>query len=88
MYILHKIVESLALAYPYGDPEVWPKNVALWQILFVRISASSILWFLASLWDNNQASQVILVVKNPPANAEDVKRHMFDLWVGKVPWRR
>ena len=25
------------------------------------------------------------VVKNPPANA---RRHRFDPWVGKIPWRR
>ena len=30
---------------------------------------------------------MVLVVKNPPANAEDV-RHEFDPWVGKIPWRR
>ena len=29
-----------------------------------------------------------LVVKNPPANARDAKRHRFDFWVGKIPWRR
>ena len=33
------------------------------------------------------ASQVALVVKNPPANAGDM-RHKFDPWVGKIPWRR
>ena len=33
-------------------------------------------------WD----SQVVLVVKNPPANAGD--RCRFDPWVGKIPWRR
>ena len=27
------------------------------------------------------------MVKNPPANAGD-KRFGFDLWVGKIPWRR
>ena len=32
-------------------------------------------------------SQVLLVVKNPPANARDMRRR-FDLWVGKIPWRR
>ena len=32
-------------------------------------------------------SQTVLVVKNPPANAEDIK-HEFDLWVRKIPWRR
>ena len=34
------------------------------------------------------ASQVVLVVKNLPASAGDVKRHGFDHWVGKIPWRR
>ena len=34
------------------------------------------------------ASQVVLVVKNQPANAGDVKRCRFDPWVGKIPWRR
>ena len=33
------------------------------------------------------ASQVALMVKNLPANAGD-KRHGFDHWVGKIPWRR
>ena len=27
------------------------------------------------------------MVKNPPANAEDVRRR-FDPWVRKIPWRR
>ena len=31
-----------------------------------------------------QASQVALVVKNPPANIGDM-RHMFDPWVRKSP---
>ena len=34
------------------------------------------------------ASQVMLVVKNSPANARDVKRHEFDPSVGKIPWSR
>ena len=34
-----------------------------------------------------QAPQVVLVVKNPPANAGD-KKHSFDLWVKKIPWSR
>ena len=33
------------------------------------------------------ASQVTLVVKNPPANAGDI-RNQFAPWVGKIPWRR
>ena len=34
------------------------------------------------------AFQVVLVVKNLPAKAGDVKIHRFDSWVGKIPWRR
>ena len=33
------------------------------------------------------ASQVARMVKNPPANAGDI-RHGFSPWVGKIPWRR
>ena len=32
-----------------------------------------------------QASQVVLVVKNPSANAEGIRRCGFDPWVGKIP---
>ena len=34
------------------------------------------------------ASQVALVVKNPPANAGRQKTRGFDSWVGKISWRR
>ena len=34
------------------------------------------------------ASQVALVVKNPPVSAGDIKRYWFDPWVGKISWRR
>ena len=27
------------------------------------------------------------MVKKPPANAGDIKRRRFDLWVRKIPWR-
>ena len=33
-------------------------------------------------------SQVVLVVKNPPANVGRHKRRGFNPWVGKIPWRR
>ena len=35
----------------------------------------------------SRASQVVLVVKNLPANAGG-KRHRFDPWVRAIPWRR
>ena len=28
------------------------------------------------------------MVKNPPANAGDIKSRGLDPWVGKIPWRR
>ena len=34
-----------------------------------------------------RASQVALVI-NPPATAGKPKRHRFDPWVRKIPWRR
>ena len=34
------------------------------------------------------ASQVVLVVKNSPANVGDIERQRFDPWMGKIPWSR
>ena len=36
----------------------------------------------------SRASQVALVVKNLPANVEDMRCRFEDPWVGKIPWRR
>ena len=35
-----------------------------------------------------RVSQMVLVVKNPPANAREIRDVSFDPWVGKIPWRR
>ena len=40
-----------------------------------------------SAYNARRDSQVPLVVKNSPANAED-KKHQLDPWVRKIPWRR
>jgi len=37
---------------------------------------------------HTRASQVVLVGKNQPANAGDIKKPRFDPWVRKIPWRR
>ena len=29
-----------------------------------------------------------LVIKNPLTSAGNLKRHGFDPWVGRIPWRR
>ena len=34
------------------------------------------------------ASQVVLVVKNPPAHAREIGYHRFSPLAGKIPWRR
>ena len=34
------------------------------------------------------ASQVVLVTKKPTCQCRRHKRHRFDPWVGKIPWRR
>ena len=43
-------------------------------------------WSLLQGRQDWKDSQVVLVVKNLPANAED--RCRFDPWFGKIPWRR
>ena len=35
-----------------------------------------------------KALEVAQLVKNPLANARDARDRRFDLWVGKIPWRR
>jgi len=37
---------------------------------------------------NAWASQIVLVVKNLPAKAGDIRDAGFDLWVWKIPWSR
>ena len=31
---------------------------------------------------------MVLLVKNLPAKAEDIRGHGLDLWVRKIPWKR
>ena len=48
---------------------------------------NSSLFFILVVWIQ-WGSQVALVVKNLPASAGSCKRHRFDPWVRKIPWRR
>ena len=41
-----------------------------------------------SFYGCERASQVALMVKNPPANAGNVRDAGFNLWVRKILWRR
>ena len=51
-----------------------------------------IAWRIQPIFYNNYkysiSSQVVPVVKNPPANAGDMKDTGSDSWVGKISWRR
>ena len=63
---------------------IWCSSVGLlWLLLAVLLVSYLINHCLDQYW----ASQVVLVVKNTPANAGDKKRG-FDTWVRKIPWRR
>ena len=53
-------------------------------IFKIRCCLEAKFYFTVSM---KEASQVVLVVKNLPANAGDV-RCGFDPWVRKIPWRR
>ena len=39
-------------------------------------------------WRFGERLERALVVKNPAANAGDIKRLRFDPWVRKSPWRK
>jgi len=45
-------------------------------------------WSCSDKVINRWASQVTLVVKNPPANAGDIRDNGFDPWVRRIPWSR
>ena len=53
--------------------------------LLLKFSAKRFYIFLYIL---DWASQVALVVKNPPANSGDIRDRGFNPWVQKIPWRR
>ena len=49
-------------------------------------SESPSLLFLSNI--HCGASQVVLVIKNPPGNAGDYKRLGLNPWMGKIAWRK
>ena len=61
--------------------QVW---VLLWAFYSVPLIYASVSVLVPYSW----VSQVVLVVKNLPANAGDARTYGFNPWVGKIPWRR
>ena len=62
-----------------------------YRLLEAEDRAGTPLNFLAHLGCNcslPRSSSVVLVVKNQPTNAGNVKRQEFYAWVGKISWRR
>ena len=54
-------------------------HFTLWVVLFISYFKNS--------FPISGASQVVTVVKNPPANVGDM-RCRSDTWIRKIPWRR
>ena len=73
----------------YYQLEVW--NITLQPTGFTFSGLKHLTWskleFLKDCWAFLGASQVALVLKNPSANAGDVRRR-FDSCVRNIPWRR
>ena len=61
------------------DRGAWQAKVHGFAKSWTRLNTITII-----IW----ASQVELVVKNPPAHAGDVRDARFDPWVRNIPWRR
>ena len=62
-------------------------QVFVWTHIF--ISPGKILrGRISGSYGKFKASQVVLMVKNPPANAGDARDEGFDPWVRKILWRR
>ena len=85
------------VAYPFSRGSSWPRNRPGVSCIAGRFFAS---WTTREahtslqngpenrLTHRNRASQVALVVKKPDAQSRRHKRHGFDPWVSKIPWRR
>ena len=56
--------------------------------IIVRFLAGSVTVVLSEGLARERATQVALVVKNPPTQAGKCKRPRFHPWVRKIPWRR
>ena len=62
--------------------------VQVWVLLWALYSVALIYVYVFVPVPYSCVSQVVLVVKNLPANAGDIRTHGFNPWVGKILWRR
>ena len=62
-----------------------PKDISWGQVSFKALSN---LWLLTALQHLFYGFPAGSVVENPPAMQGTFRRHRFDPWVGKIPWRR
>ena len=90
----HQSPGSLSSWWPHGVvlayiQVVFWNGCGVWLRVCGEPSPSQVKSWLrkVSLFFAELASQVVLVVKNPPANAGDM-RLRFDPWVRKIPWRK
>ena len=68
------LVPSLCWEDPQEKGMATHSSILAWKIPWAEHACSHNIW-----------ASLVLVVKNPPARC---KRHGFDLWAGKIPWRR
>ena len=74
--ICHRIKQN-AILYASTNSLLASHYLIPKPMLFIYFGALPYLWF----------SQMVLVVKNPPAKTGNLSPG-FDAWVGKIPWRR
>ena len=83
-------LKSHSLATPREKSELEDKKEGGKREDFAVEASSSIAYQCQSphITASFRGSQVVLVVKDLPANAGDIKRGRFDPCVRKIPWRR
>ena len=73
---------------PRNIPILYSNSYTVYVLLSMEsCSINPLISFVYHTLQTEWASQVVSVVKNPPANAGDMRRR-FSPWVGKIPWRR
>ena len=86
MRCLDGITNSMAVSWSklrelVMDAEAW--RAAVHEVTESRDVTEELNWTEG----HYQGFPVVLVVKNPPTSVSRQKRHRFDPWVGKIPWR-